>query len=59
MALRLKQAGNDLGAFPDRGRRASRRLRELTLIYPYIIRYRVRGGEVEIVRIKHGAQRPS
>lgn len=58
MAQRLKQAGDLLATHPDRGRAASRRLRELTVIYPYLIRYRVSAGQVEIVRIKHGAQRP-
>lgn len=58
MAIRLKQAVDSLAAFPERGRIASRNLRELAFIYPYIIRYRLRGGLVEIVRIKHGAQRP-
>jgi toxin ParE1/3/4 len=27
-------------------------------IAPYVIRYRVKGGMVQIVRIKHGAERP-
>jgi addiction module RelE/StbE family toxin len=58
MAERLLQAGDSLAKFPDRGRAARRGLREWTLIYPYVLRYRVRGDIVEIVRIKHGAQRP-
>jgi toxin ParE1/3/4 len=58
MALRLRRAGDSLGVMPDRGRKASRNLRELAVIYPYLIRYRVRLGQIEIVRIKHGAQRP-
>jgi plasmid stabilization system protein ParE len=58
MALRLKQAGESLAVFPERGRKSSGGLREWPLIYPYIIRYKVRPGAVEIVRIKHGAQRP-
>ena len=58
MALRLKRAGDSLTLFPERGRLAKRGVRELTLIYPYLIRYRILGGDVEIVRIKHGAQRP-
>ncbi len=37
--------------------RAERGLREWTLIYPYVLRYRVRNGVTEIVRIKHGAER--
>ena len=44
---------------PDRGRLANGGLRELTVIYPYIIRYEAHGDLVRIIRIKHGAQRPS
>jgi plasmid stabilization system protein ParE len=58
MSLRLVRAGDALGEFPDRGRPARRGLRELAIIYPYLIRYRVRRDHVEIVRIKHGAQEP-
>ena len=58
MALRLKLAGDSLGALPERGRPASGGLRELAVIYPYIIRYQARADAVRIVRIKHGAQRP-
>lgn len=58
MAERLLQAGESLAKFPERGRLAKRGLREWTLIYPYVLRYRVRKGVVEIVRIKHGAERP-
>ena len=58
MAVRLEAAANALSGFPLRGRPASAGLRELAVIYPYLIRYRVRSGSVQIVRIKHGAQRP-
>jgi plasmid stabilization system protein ParE len=58
MALKLRRAGDSLSEFPDRGRKASRSIRELAVIYPYLIRYRVLRTHVEIVRIKHGAQRP-
>jgi plasmid stabilization system protein ParE len=57
-AQRLRQAGDSLSLFPERGRKAGRHIRELTVIYPYIIRYTVVAGMVMIVRIKHGAQRP-
>ncbi len=57
MALRLKAAAASLAEYPERGRSAGR-LRELAIVPPYLIRYRIRGGTVEIIRIKHGAQRP-
>jgi plasmid stabilization system protein ParE len=57
-AQRLKTAGDSLGDFPERGRLVGEGVRELAVIYPYIIRYVVRAGQVRILRIKHGAQDP-
>lgn len=34
-------------------------MREAMTSYPYIIRYRINGDEVVILRIRHGAQRPT
>ena len=59
MALRVKLAGDSLSDNPDRGRPAGAgAIRELTVIWPYVMRYVVGAGFVRIVRIKHGAQRP-
>ena len=59
MALRLRAAAESLNENPDRGRPVGPvGIRELTVIWPYIIRYRVRSKAVQIIRIKHGAQRP-
>ena len=55
MALRLKQAGESLGDYPERGRQAGN-LRELAVVPPYLIRYRVMGSGVQIIRIRHSAQ---
>jgi toxin ParE1/3/4 len=58
-AGRLISAGNSLVDFPDRGRPVTgTNLRELTVAYPYIIRYRVDGDEVVILRVRHGRRRP-
>lgn len=57
MALRLKLAAESLVQHPERGR-ASGQLRELTTVPPYLIRYRISENTVQIVRIKHGAQKP-
>ena len=54
----LMTAGDSLAAFPYRGRPVGENLRELTLIHPYLIRYRIVGNEVYILRVRHGAQRP-
>lgn len=56
IAQRLEAAGNGLIDFPDRGRPAERGMREIATVPPYILRYRVVGDKVYIVRIKHGRQ---
>nr|WP_174301106.1 type II toxin-antitoxin system RelE/ParE family toxin [Caulobacter sp. S45] len=58
VAVRLQAAGDSLGLMPERGRPASGGAREVTVIYPYVIRYRAEPKLVRILRIKHGAQRP-
>lgn len=55
MAQRLKLAAASLAEFPERGR-VSGSLRELATVPPYLIRYRVGAGVVQIVRIRHGAR---
>ena len=54
---RLREAGESLRDFPNRGRPAGNGKRELPSIRPYIIRYAVRGDRVFILAVKHGAQR--
>jgi addiction module RelE/StbE family toxin len=58
LAARLVQAAESLMDFPERGRRVTSRIRELTIVRPYIIRYRVDEGRVVILRIRHGARQP-
>lgn len=57
-ALRLVAAVESLVDSPHRGRLVRGTVRELVAIPPYVVRYRIRAGSVEIVRIKHGAQLP-
>ncbi len=57
-AVRIAEAGASLSEHPDRGRSVGGRLRELTLVWPYIIRYRVSRDRVLILRVRHGARRP-
>ena len=57
MAKRLRAAGENLSHFPERGRAVGAR-RELVIVRPYIIRYRLKAGVVEILAIRHGAQEP-
>jgi len=58
LSLRIYNAGLALSDAPLRGRAVRSGLRELVVVTPYIIRYRVFGDVVEIVEIRHGAQRP-
>lgn len=58
-AARLVEAAESLARHPDRGRPSGRYAPELVVIAPYLIRYRVKAGTVQIIRIKHGAQRPT
>lgn len=57
IASRLREAGNSLNEHADRGRPAER-YRELTVVHPYVLRYRIAGGQVVILRVRHGKRRP-
>ena len=58
-ASRLITAGDSLANFPGRGRAVrGTDLRELIVIHPYIIRYRVEDDRVLILRVRHGRRRP-
>ena len=60
MVRRIIGVGDSLVNFPDRGRPVPQtRLREMTLAYPYIIRYRVAADHVRILRVRHGRRRPT
>ena len=60
MAERIIEAGNSLASFPYRGRLVpGTQLRETTLARPYIVRYRVEPDRVLILRVRHGARRPT
>jgi toxin ParE1/3/4 len=60
MADRIIEAANSLATFPYRGRQVpGTQLRESTISHPYIIRYRVGADGVVILRVRHGARRPT
>ena len=44
--------------FAGRLRLISRNRRELAIVPPDVIRYRIKGEIVEIIRIRHGSRRP-
>ena len=56
--VRLKEAGDRLALFAERGRPSGRGTRELTSVKPYIIRYRVVEDRVYVVTVRHAARRP-
>lgn len=59
LADNLLAAGDSLTMLPHRGRPVpGTALRELTIIYPYIIRYRIAADHVRILRVRHGRRRP-
>ena len=55
----LIAAADGLEVSPRRGRLVHDNLRELTVVYPYIIRYRVdmENDRVVILRVRHGMRR--
>lgn len=60
VAAALIEAGNTLAAFPHRGRPLPNSgMRELVAVPPYVIRYRVAGEAVHILRVRHAARRPT
>ncbi|HEX8389638.1 MAG TPA: type II toxin-antitoxin system RelE/ParE family toxin [Sphingomonas sp.] len=59
VGARLIAVGESLAEFPHRGRPVTGDLRELTTVWPYVLRYRVRGEIVTIVRVRHGRRRPT
>ncbi len=59
LAEKLIEAGDGLVTFPHRGRPVpGTPLRELVVVYPYIIRYRIAEDAVYILRVRHGMRLP-
>ena len=56
--IRLKEAGDRLALFAERGRPSGRGTRELTSVKPYNIRFRVVEDRVYVVTVRHAARRP-
>ena len=53
---RLSAVADSLAEFPGRGRDAGGGKREMTTVWPYVLRYRVEVERVIILRIRHGAR---
>lgn len=58
IAERLWDCGASLAEFPDRGTPIGKGQRQLSLVYPYLVRYRVLDDRVEVISIRHGARAP-
>lgn len=56
LAERLIAVADSLAVYSERGRDAGEGRREMTTVWPYILRYRVEGEKVLILRIRHGAR---
>ena len=56
LAERLIEVADSLAEFPDRGRDVGSGRREMTTVWPYILRYRVIEDRVIILHIRHGAR---
>jgi plasmid stabilization system protein ParE len=56
MAVRLIAAASSLELAPERGRSIGDGRRELVVITPYVVRYRIEGGRVLVLEIRHAAR---
>ena len=56
MAEPLLTAAENLADRAERGRPFPKSRRELTVIWPYLIVYRIEGEDVFILRVRHGAR---
>ena len=60
LAESLFATGDSLVNFPHRGRLVPKTdMREIVSVHPYIIRYRIDGDTVVILRVRHVARRPT
>ena len=53
---RLIEVADSLAEFSERGRDVGSGRREMTTVWPYVLRYRVEGDAVIILRVRHGAR---
>ena len=60
LAESLLAAGDSLVNFPHRGRPVrGTGMREIVTVSPYIIRYRIAGDAVIILRVRHSSRQPT
>ena len=56
LSPRPSVVADSLAEFPDRGRDAGDGQREMTTVWPHVLRYRVTIDTVLVLRIRHGAR---
>lgn len=56
LARRILGCAQSLEEFPNRGTPLDDGRRQMSIVYPYLIRYRVLDDRVEIDSIRHGAR---
>lgn len=56
LGQRLVALADSLETYPNRGRDAGEGQQDISVVWPYIMRYRVEGEKVFILRIRHGAR---
>lgn len=56
--IKLRAAGESLNQYSEHGRLGTNGVRELVIVRPYVIRYRVHRDRVEILDVRHSARRP-
>ncbi len=60
VARTIRADGDSLVGLPNRGRPVrGTTMRELVTSYPYVIRYRIEGDKVVILRVRHTSRRPT
>lgn len=56
LGAKLIEVADSLAEFSERGREVGDGRREMTTVWPYVLRYRVEADRVIILRIRHGAR---
>lgn len=56
IGARLRALAESLATFSERGRPLGGEVRQLSVVRPYLMRYRVDGDVVTILRVRHGAR---
>ena len=58
IAERLVEIAGRLDRFPERGRLISSERREIVVVTPYLVRYRIDGDQVTVLEVRHSARGP-